>query len=222
MAATKLSSTPKTDAYGRFAAFDPATVYEAGGKVGMVDPAIRPAWAGARVCGRAFTVECHPGDNLMLHHAVTLARPGDVLVATTGNHVAAGAWGEVLTVAALQRGIAGLVIDGAVRDIEAITSLGFPIFSRGLAIGSCSKTETGAVARPINIGGVRLCSGDLVLGDGDGLVAVAESRLDEVYAQAHARHEKEREMLGQLREGRTTVDLLGLADALERESSSDA
>lgn len=98
----------------------------------------------------ALTVECCPGDNLMLHKAVTVARPGDVLVATVGSFVRAGAWGEVLTVAAQARGIGGLVIDGAARDVEAIAQLGFPVFSRALAIGSCTKSGIGTVNHPIN------------------------------------------------------------------------
>src|SRR5262245_56968513 len=93
-----------------FAEFDPATLYEAAGQKGMIDPAIRPAWPGARVCGRAATVECPPGDNLMLHVAVANATPGVVLVATVGGYLSAGAWGEILTAAAQARGIAGLVI----------------------------------------------------------------------------------------------------------------
>jgi 4-hydroxy-4-methyl-2-oxoglutarate aldolase len=210
------ASKPRSD-YQRFGAFDPATVHEAAGKVGMVDPAIRPAWMGAKVVGAALTVECPPGDNLMLHAAVTQARPGDVLVATTGNHVAAGAWGEVLTVAAQEFAIAGLVIDGAVRDVSAIRQLGFPIFSRGFAIGSCTKARVGAIGRPVNFGGVRVHPGDLVLGDDDGLVIIAASRLDEVYRLAKQRQENEQQILGQLREGRTTLELFGLTEMLARE-----
>src|SRR6478672_10233205 len=111
--------------------FDAATLYEATGQRGMVDPAI--------------SVSCPPRDNLMLHHAVALAAPGNVLVATAERYQLAGAWGEVLSVAAQARGIAGLVIDGAVRDIEAITQRRFPVFSRGLAIGACKKEKIGTL-----------------------------------------------------------------------------
>ena len=84
----------------RFAQFDPATLYEAAGQRGMVDPAIRPAWHGAKVCGRAATVQCPPSDNLMLHIAVANAPPGSIIVATVGGYLSAGAWGEILTEAA--------------------------------------------------------------------------------------------------------------------------
>ncbi len=192
------------------AAFDPATVYEAAGKRGMVDPAIRPAWPGAKLCGRVVTVQCPPGDNLGLHHAVTIAEPGDVLVATVSGFLMAGAWGEVLTEAAVARGISGLAIDGCVRDIVAIEALRFPIFSRALAIGSCTKTQPAAINCPITFGSVAVRPGDFILGDADGLVIVEQDAIEAVYASARARNEAERAIIGKLRAGKTTVELLGL------------
>jgi 4-hydroxy-4-methyl-2-oxoglutarate aldolase len=200
------------DGVERFAGFDPATLYEAAGQKGMVDPSIRPAWSGARVCGRAATVECPPGDNLMLHIAVANARPGVVIVATVGSYLSAGAWGEILTAAAQARGVAGLVIDGAVRDIDAIRATTFPVFSRGLAIGSCTKERPGKLDVPIQIGGAVVHPGDLILGDADGLVVIEQDRLDAVYETAVGRRERESEIISQLREGRTTIELLGLTD----------
>jgi 4-hydroxy-4-methyl-2-oxoglutarate aldolase len=196
----------------RFAPFDPATLYEAAGQKGMVDPAIRPAWPGARMWGPAITVQCPPGDNLMLHVAVANAPPGGIIVATTSGFTAAGAWGEILTAAAQARGLGGIAIDGAVRDIDAIRQTGFPVFSRGFAIGSCTKERPGAIGDPVQFGGVMVRPGDLILGDGDGLVIVEQERLDEVYAVAVTRRRKESEIIAQLREGRTTMELLGLSD----------
>jgi len=204
------------DSVERFAEFDPATLYEASGKKGMVDPAIRPAWHGARVCGLAVTVECPPSDNLMLHVAVAQAPPGVVIVATVGGYLLAGAWGEILTEAARARGVAGLVIDGAVRDIDAIEALGFPVFSRGLAIGSCTKARAGQLDAPIQFGGLTVHPGDLVFGNADGLVIVERDRIDEVYEAAASRRQKESEIITKLREGRTTMELLGLKDPRER------
>ena len=205
--------TKTTNTYERFRGFDPATVFEAAGKVGMVDPAIRAVWPGAQLCGPALTLECDPGDNLMLHLATAQAQPGTVLVATINNDLSKGAWGEVLTVAAQQRGIQGLVIDGAVRDSEAIKKRGFPVFSRGLAIGSCSKEKPGALQAPINLGGVRVHTGDLILGDGDGLVVVRADALDVVYTQAEARQQAEAKLFEELAKGKTTLELLGLEHA---------
>lgn len=208
----KPSPTGSRDSLERFAEFDPATLYEAAGRRGMIDPAIRPAWPGARLCGPAATVECPPGDNLMLHVAVAEAPPGVVLVAAVSAFMSAGAWGEILTAAAQARGLAGLAIDGAVRDIDAIRQAGFPVFSRGLAIGSCTKERPGRVGVPIQFGGITVRPGDLILGNDDGLVAVGQDRLDEVYQTAVGRRDREAEIIRQLREGKTTMELLGLAD----------
>jgi len=208
----KPHATRVPDPIARFADFDPATLYEAAGRTGMVDPGIRPAWHGAKVCGPALTVECPPQDNLMLHVAVAGAEPGVVIVATVGGYLLAGAWGEILTEAARARGVAGLVIDGAVRDIDAIEALQFPVFSRGLAIGSCSKEQSGTVNVAIELGGVEVRTGDLVFGNADGLVIVPAERMDEVYTAAVARRDREADIIAGLREGRTTMDLLGLSD----------
>lgn len=194
----------------RFAGFDPATLYEAAGLRGMVDPTIRPAWAGAQVCGLALTVVCPPGDNLMLHHAVASAPPGAVIVATLGSYLLTGAWGEILTVAAQARGITGLVVDGAVRDIQAIAQHRFPVFSRGLAIGACTKERIGKLQVPIVLGGVTVCPGDLILGDADGLVVVESARVEQVYEAALARQRREAGLMEQLRAGKTTLELLKL------------
>jgi 4-hydroxy-4-methyl-2-oxoglutarate aldolase len=200
------------DLVDRFVGFDPATLFEAAGHTGMVDPAIRPAWRGAKVCGRALTVECPPRDNLMLHIAVASAPPGVIIVATVGGYLLAGAWGEVLTAAAQARGVAGLVIDGAVRDIDAIEAVGFPVFSRGLAIGACTKTQPGRVDVPIEFGGASVRPGDIVFGDADGLVVVDQNRIDAVYEAAVRRRARESEIISQLHQGLTTIELLGLVD----------
>ena len=204
--------SPAADDVERFAAFDSATLYEAAGQKGMIDPSIRPAWPGARICGRAATVECPPGDNLMLHIAVANAQPGVVIVATVGGYLSAGAWGEILTAAAQARGVAGLVIDGAVRDIDAIREAGFPVFSRGLAIGSCTKERRGTIDLPIQFGGATVRTGDLIRGDADGLVVVEHECLDAVHQTAVTRRRRELEIITQLHEGRTTIELLGLVD----------
>ena len=190
--------------------FDSATLFEAAGQRGMVDPAIRPAWPGAALCGPVVTVLCPPGDNLMLHHAVTLAKPGDVLVASICNFVLAGAWGEILTVAAQARGIAGLVFDGAVRDTSAIAPRGFPIFSRGLAIGSCTKERFGKINEPLIVGGVRVRPGDIVVADVDGVVIIEQEQAAKVCAAAEQRRQREQVLMTQLQAGKTTIELLGL------------
>lgn len=190
--------------------FDAATLYEAAGQRGMVDPAIRPMWNGAHVCGTAVTVSCPARDNLMLHHAVAFAATGSVLVASAERCQEAGAWGEVLSVAAQARGIAGLVIDGAVRDIEAIAERGFPVFSRGLAIGACKKEQIRALNEPVDLGGVTVRAGDIVVGTGDGVVILDSHTIEQVLQTAIARRRRESEIFQQLKEGQTTIEILNL------------
>ena len=202
------------------ATFDTATLYEAAGQKGMVDPAIRPAWSGAHLCGRALTVWCPPGDNLMLHQAVTIAEPGDVLVASINNFVLAGAWGEILTVAAQARGIAGLVIDGAVRDTGAIALRGFPLFSRGLAIGSCTKERFGHINEPLIFAGVAVRPGDVVVADVDGIVIIEQERAETVLQAAENRRSREQHLIEQLQSGKTTLELLGLPRLRERQAET--
>ena len=194
----------------QLAEFDAATLYEAAGQRGMVDPAIKPMWLGAKVCGPAVTVSCPPRDNLMLHHAVAVAEPGSVLVATAEGYQYAGAWGEVLSVAAQARGIGGLVIHGAVRDIEAITERRFPIFSRGLAIGACRKEQIGTLHEPIDLGGVTVRSGDIVVGTADGVVILDSQLIEQVLKDAIARRAREAEIFRQLQAGKTTIEILNL------------
>jgi 4-hydroxy-4-methyl-2-oxoglutarate aldolase len=211
----------RDERFDRFAAFDPATLFEAAGQKGMIDPAIRPAWPGARICGPAATVECPPGDNLMLHVAAANAPAGSVIVATVCGYMMAGAWGEILTTAAQMRGISALALDGAARDIEAIQQLKFPVFSRGLAVGACTKERPGRFGVPIQFGGVTIRPGDLVLGDVDGLVAVDQERLEEVFESASKRRKRELELIAQIRQGRTTMELLGLIDPRGRDGGAE-
>ena len=187
-----------------------ATIYEAAGQMGMVDPEIRAIYRGARVCGTAVTVECHVGDNLMLHKAVTVAGPGDILVATIGEHTKAGAWGEILVTAAEARGISGLVIDGAVRDAEAIEVHQFPVFARGLCIGATMKRNIGRINHPLVCGNALVEPGDLVIGDRDGVVVVPIEKAQEILANALAREAREAILMEKLRQQVTTLELLGL------------
>jgi 4-hydroxy-4-methyl-2-oxoglutarate aldolase len=191
--------------------FDPATLYEAAGQRGMVDPSIRPVWAGAQLGGIVATVECPPKDNLMLHHAVAASPPGVVLVANLGSYLLAGAWGEILTAAAQAKGIKGLAVDGAVRDIDAIAERKFPVFSRGVAIGACTKERHGALNGPIQFGGLIVRPGDIVVGNSDGLVIIEQERAEEVYEIALRRRQREADIMRELARGKTTLDLLGLA-----------
>jgi 4-hydroxy-4-methyl-2-oxoglutarate aldolase len=197
-----------------YAGQEASTVYEAAGGVGGMDHTVRPIAWGQHMVGNALTVRCHPADNLMLHAAIAMAQPGDVIVAEVGGLVDAGYWGEITTVAAMARGVVGLVIDGGVRDRAAIVGYGFPIWSRALCMRATVKKTPGAINHPVVVGGVAVYPGDLVLGDDDGVVVVARERVDEVLAASQARADKEAAVMERLRQGELTLDLLGFRQTL--------
>ncbi len=206
---------PPKEIIERFAAFDSATVHEASGGKGALSSEIKPIDPSSRLCGPAVTVSCRPGDNLMLHKAIYVAGPGDVLVVTVGGYREAGPWGGVMTCAAQARGIAGMIIDGSVRDSRSIIEMGFPIFSRSLCIRGTTKDSLGLINYPVSIGGITVSPGDLVFGDADGVVIVARAEVEKVLASCAARVEKERVIMEELKKGRSTLELYGFDKVLE-------
>jgi 4-hydroxy-4-methyl-2-oxoglutarate aldolase len=192
-----------------------ALLHEALGKRGAFQHDVRPAWAGAKILGRALTVKSMPGDNLMLHVAVSIAQPGDVLVVTCEGFLECGIWGEIITVAAQERGIRGLVTDGAVRDTEQIARLGFPVFSRGLSIKGTTKRQKGELNKPIVIAGQLVNPGDIIVADNDGVVAVPAAELDAAIAKAREIQTREAGIMARLKKGELTLDLLGFRAAMK-------
>jgi 4-hydroxy-4-methyl-2-oxoglutarate aldolase len=175
-----------------------------------LDDGPAPVWPGAAVAGRARPVRCAPGDNLAIHAAVALGSPGDVLVVTVGGSIAFGYWGEVLTVAALSRGVAGLVIDGCVRDVDALERRRFPVFSRGTALPGAGKSKAGTIDEPVTIGGVQIVAGDWIVADRDGVVMLPLDDLPAIIAAGRVREQREQQLFTELERGATTVDLLDL------------
>ena len=188
-----------------------ATLYEASKQPIAIDSRIQAAWTGARLCGPAFTVQGSGGDNLALHHAVIAAPVGSVLVVDVGG-ARHGHWGEVLAVAAQQRGIAGLLIDGGVRDRDELRDLGFPVFSRNNSIVGTRKHYAGLLGEPVTVGGVTIVTGDLIVGDADGVVAIPQADIERVLDAADARVAQERDFVTRLRAGASTVELYSLPD----------
>src|SRR3954451_18982368 len=125
-------------------------------------PRVKPVWSGARVAGPAYPVRCSPGDNLGIHVAVTRAPAGSILVADMGGERDYGYWGEVLTTGAEARGIAGLVIDACVRDVDALETHGFPVFSTMIALRGATKEERGDIGGTAMVGGVAVSRGDWI------------------------------------------------------------
>lgn len=203
---TKISR-PSPQIVDGFRRLGTATVHEASGRNGAVDPAIKSLAKGTRLLGPAITVLCHPKDNLMLHKALQIAQPGDVLVASTDGHPWAGYWGGLMTTSAVARRVGGLAIDGCVRDSVELIEAGFSVFCRGTCIKGTTKSMLGTINHPLLFGGVLVNPGDLILGDDDGLVVVQRTRIEEVLEASRNRVEKEKGKAAALRGGVTSVEL---------------
>lgn len=210
-----MTKRPTFEQLEKLKAFGSATIHEAQGQKGAFESSMKPLDPTLRLVGRALTVELRPDDNLLIHYAVARAEPGDVLVVDAKGFLEAGPWGDVLTLAAQQRGIAGLVINGAVRDAESIIEMGFPIFCRGLSIKGTAKEQNGKVNAPLYMNGVAINPGDVIVGDRDGLVVVAAAEVADVIAASERRELKEVDMRRAILDGKTTVELLNLKNALE-------
>jgi 4-hydroxy-4-methyl-2-oxoglutarate aldolase len=184
-----------------------ATLGETGGR--PMHPRIKAVWPGARLAAPAYVVTLGEGDNLAIHAAVVAAPAGAALV-VAADPPGLGYWGEVLTTAAQSRGLAGLVIDGGVRDVDALERLQFPVFSALIALQGAGKVSGGEIGGSAPVGDVVITTGDWVVGDRDGVTVIPASSFDAVLAAGRARFEKEAAMFTQLRAGATTVSLLGL------------
>ncbi len=194
----------------RATAYPSATLHEAMGRKGAFPHVIMPIASGMMVCGPALTVSCPPMENLAIHRAIYMAEPGDVLVVTVGGGYEGGYWGEIMTFAAQQRKIGGLVIDGCVRDKSLIQEMKFPVFSRGLCIRGTVKNQEGTINQPVAIGDVVITPGDLIVGDDDGVVVVPREELEGAIEASEKREQKEEQFLKELAAGKSTLELLGL------------
>ena len=198
-----------------FSNFGAATVYEAAGRIGSADPAIKPLDTGVRLLGAALTVRCHPKDNLMLHKALQIAQPGDIIVAATDGYPNAGYFGDLMATSAMARQVGGLAIDGCVRDSAEIIEMGFPIFCRGTCMRGTVKKTLGSVNHPVLFGDVVVNPGDLVLGDDDGMVIIPQSKMQAVLEATRQRIEKEKGKAAALKQGVPSVELNKLDDVFQ-------
>jgi 4-hydroxy-4-methyl-2-oxoglutarate aldolase len=188
-----------------------ATLHEAGGKIGALPSVIKPVDPGMRCAGSALTVHSPPGDNLWLHRALEVARPGDVMVVFAQGAYEHGYWGEIMGTMAQVRGLGGLVIDGGVRDGVLLAEMGFPVFSRGLCIRGTGKDygASGWIGHPILVGEITVHAGDLIVGDRDGVVVVPQARAADVVTASERREAEEAAILNRLRAGETTMAVYG-------------
>ena len=193
---------------GKFYGIPTGNICDSQGLEGAMAADIMPLHYKMKCAGVAMTVECVPGDNLTIHKAIAVAKPGTVLVISCKGYTDRGVFGDMFATSCLARGIKGAVIDGACRDREDIIDLGFPVFVRGVSPNGTVKEQLGAIDEPMSCGGVIVEAGDVIVGDGDGVVAVRSADAEEVLQKAAAKRDKEDEMRKLYEQGKTTVELM--------------
>jgi 4-hydroxy-4-methyl-2-oxoglutarate aldolase len=201
--------------YAALAQLGVATVHEAAGRTGIVDMPLKQVVPGSRVAGPARIALCAAGDNSMVHAVIAHASPGDVLVLTSVEPAPVALVGELLATQAQGRGVAGILVDGAVRDLDELAEIGLPIWARYVRAQGATKGEIGKLDVPVTIGGAEIRPGDLVVLDCDGAMALPKERVDEVTPLALARAENERAMRQRYEAGELSYDLNGLREIVE-------
>ena len=201
--------------YPAFARLGVATVHEAAGRTGVVDLPLTQVVPGSRAAGPARTALCAPGDNTMVHAAVAHADAGDILVLTSSGPGPVALVGELLATQAQARGVAGILVDGAVRDLDELAAIGLPIWARFVRAQGATKGEVGKLDVPVVIGGAAIRPGDLVVLDCDGAMALPAERVDEVLPLALERAERERALRERYAAGELSYDLNGLRQIVE-------
>ena len=194
----------------RFVGLASSNLADAMGRFHFMDPGIQQR-TGLALCGLAVTVCARPGDNLMVHKALQVAEPGDIIVVSTCGNTTSAVFGELMGRSAAAQRVGGLIVDGAIRDVDGLARLGLPAYSRTVSPGACDKDGPGEINVPISCGGTVVCAGDIVVGDGDGVAVVPRDSASEVLELVTLLMERERKRITEIDAGtvfRPDVDAL--------------
>jgi 4-hydroxy-4-methyl-2-oxoglutarate aldolase len=200
----------------RLGHFGVATVHEAQGRTGLLAPSLRPLYPGAKTSGSALTVLAHPGDNITLHVAAEVCRPGDVIVVALSSENSDGMLGELLATSFRARGAVGLIVDAGCRDVAEIAKMGFPVWSKVVSAKGTVKATLGSINVPVVCAGTVVNPGDAILADDDGVVTVPRLELETVLEAAQQREEREAKVRARLAAGELGLDIYNMRPKLEQ------